>query len=134
MNKDFFYEERMKIIESIEEMQQYSIQLKGKGKILANVSTTGFLHKGHMHLVDIAKKNADEVVLNIDHVDSYRKFQLEPNIYDEYLEKYRTEQLDKDLELSRQHGVDIFFHPDIRKVYISQINPIHVNIKKANLY
>ena len=130
MNKDFFCEERMKIIESIAEMQQYSIQLKGKGKILANVSTTGFLHKGHMHLVDIAKKNADEVVLNIDHVDSYRKFQLEPNIYDEYLKKYRTEQLDKDLELSRQHGVDIFFHPDIRKVYISQINPIHVNIKK----
>ena len=44
----------MKIIESIIEMQQYSIQLKSKGKTLANVSTTGFLHKGHMHLVDVA--------------------------------------------------------------------------------
>ena len=64
----------MKIIESIEEMQRYSIQLRGKGKTLANVSTTGFLHKGHLHLVDIAKENADEVVLNIDHIDTYRKF------------------------------------------------------------
>ena len=75
----------MKIIESISEMQQYSIQLKGKGKTLANVSTTGFLHKGHMHLVDIAKENADEVVLNIDHIDPYRKFKLEPDKYDKYL-------------------------------------------------
>jgi pantoate--beta-alanine ligase len=119
----------MKIIESIEEMQRYSIQLRGKGKTLANVSTTGFLHKGHMHLVDIAKENADEVVLNIDHIDPYNKFKQEPSKYDQYLEEYLTEQLDKDLELSRQHEVDIFFHPDIRKVYVSQTNQIHHNIK-----
>jgi len=119
----------MIIIESIEEMQQYSIQLKSKGKTLANVSTTGFLHKGHMSLVDIAKENADKVVLNIDHIDPYNKFKQEPSKYDEYLEEYLTEQLDKDLELSRQHEVDIFFHPDIRKVYVSQTNRIHYNIK-----
>jgi len=119
----------MIIIESIEEMQQYSIQLKSKGKTLANVSTTGFLHKGHMSLVDIAKENADKVVLNIDHIDPYNKFKQEPSKYDQYLEEYLTEQLDKDLELSRQHEVDIFFHPDIRKVYVSQTNRIHYNIK-----
>ena len=120
----------MKIIKSISEMQQYSIQLKSKGKILANVSTTGFLHAGHMHLVDIAKENADEVVLNIDHIDPYKKFRQEPHKYDEYLETYRTEQLDKDLELCEKHGVDIFFHPDIHEVYVSQTNQIHSNIKK----
>ena len=120
----------MKIIESIIEMQQYSIQLRGKGKILANVSTTGFLHKGHMHLVDVAKENADEVVVNIDHVDPYRRFKQEPHKYDEYLEEYLTEQLDKDLALCEKHGVDIFFHPDIHKVYISQTNQIHSHIKK----
>ena len=120
----------MKIIESIEEMQQYSIQLKSNGKTLANVSTTGFLHKGHLRLVDIAKENADEVVLNIDHIDTYRKFKQEPHKYDKYLDEYRTEQLDKDLELCEKHGVDIFFHPDIHKVYISQTNQIHSNIKK----
>ena len=120
----------MKIIESIIEMQQYSIQLRGKGKTLANVSTTGFLHKGHMHLVDVAKENADEVVVNIDHVDPYRRFKQEPHKYDEYLEEYLTEQLDKDLALCEKHGVDIFFHPDIHKVYISQTNQIHSHIKK----
>ena len=120
----------MKIIESIEEMQRYSIQLRGKGKTLANVSTTGFLHKGHTHLIDIAKENADEVVLNIDHIDTYRKFKQEPHKYDQYLEEYRTEQLNKDLELCEKHGVDIFFHPDIHKVYVSQTNQIHSNIKK----
>jgi len=120
----------MIIIESIEEMQQYSIQLKSKGKTLANVSTTGFLHKGHMSLVDIDKENADKVVLNIDHIDPYNKFKQEPSKYDQYLEEYLTEQLDKDLELSKQHGVDIFFHPDMRKVYVSQNTQIHSNIKK----
>ena len=130
MNKDFFYEERMKIIESIEEMQRYSIQLRGKGKTLANVSTTGFLHKGHLHLVDIAKENADEVVLNIDHIDTYRKFKQEPHKYDQYLEEYRTEQLDKDLELCEKHGVNIFFHPDIHEVYTVQAYKVHANIKK----
>ena len=120
----------MIIIESIEEMQKYSIQLKCKGKTLANVSTTGFLHKGHMSLVDIAKENADEVVVNIDHIDPYKKFKQDPHKYDEYLEEYRTEQLDKDLELCEKHGVNIFFHPDIHKVYVSQPNQIHSNIKK----
>lgn len=120
----------MIIIESIEEMQQYSIQLKCKGKTLANVSTTGFLHKGHMSLVDIAKENADKVVLNIDHIDPYNKFKQEPNKYDQYLEEYITEQLDKDLKLCEKYRVDIFFHPDIRKVYVSQTNRIHSNIKK----
>jgi len=132
MNKDFFYvRNRMKIIESITEMQQYSIQLKSKGKTLANVSTTGFLHAGHMHLVDIAKENADEVVLSIDHIDPYLKYRHEASdIYDKYLKGYKTKQLDKDLELSKQHGVDIFFHPDMRKVYVSQNTQIHSNIKK----
>ena len=120
----------MKIIESIEEMQRYSIQLRGKGKTLANVSTTGFLHKGHLHLVDIAKENADEVVLNIDHIDTYRKFKQEPHKYDQYLEEYRTEQLDKDLELCEKHGVNIFFHPDIHEVYTVQAYKVHANIKK----
>ena len=120
----------MKIIESIEEMQQYSIQLKSNGKTLANVSTTGFLHKGHLRLVDIAKENADEVVVNIDHIDPYLKFKQELHKYDKYLEEYRAEQLDKDLELCEEHGVDIFFHPDMRKVYVSQPNQIHSNLKK----
>ena len=120
----------MKIIESIEEMQRYSIQLRGKGKTLANVSTTGFLHKGHLHLVDIAKENADEVVLNIDHIDTYRKFKQEPHKYDKYLDEYRTEQLDKDLELCEKHGVNIFFHPDIHEVYTVQAYKVHANIKK----
>ena len=118
----------MKIIESIEEMQRYSIQLRGKGKTLANVSTTGFLHKGHTHLIDIAKENADEVVLNIDHIDTYRKFKQEPHKYDKYLDEYRTEQLDKDLELCEKHGVNIFFHPDIHEVYTVQAYKVHANI------
>ena len=70
------------------------------------------------------------LVVNIDHIDPYKKFKQDPHKYDEYLEEYRTEQLDKDLELCEKHGVNIFFHPDIHKVYVSQPNQIHSNIKK----
>ena len=53
----------MKIIESIDEMREYSQQLKRDGKTIASVNTGGILHKGHMSLVKVAKENADIVVL-----------------------------------------------------------------------
>ena len=46
----------MKIIESIDEMQKYSQQLKRDGKTIASVATDGYLHDGHMSLVRLPKK------------------------------------------------------------------------------
>jgi pantothenate synthetase len=41
----------MKIIESIEEMREYSQQLKNDGKTIGLIDTEGCLHDGHMFLV-----------------------------------------------------------------------------------
>ena len=43
----------MKIIESIDEMREYSQQCKRDGKTIASVDTAGDLHEGHMSLVKI---------------------------------------------------------------------------------
>ena len=51
----------MKIIESIDEMREYSRQLKREGKTIACIATEGYFHDGHMSLVKIAKENADVV-------------------------------------------------------------------------
>ena len=100
----------MKIIESVEEMREYSQQLKREGKTIASVETAGDLHEGHMSLVKIAKENADVVILSIGHVISYVRYSEE---YEERLKKYRQTNFILDIELCQSHGVDILFHsPD----------------------
>ena len=100
----------MKIIESVDEMREYSRQLKREGKTIASVETAGDLHKGHMSLVKIARDNADVVILSIDHVIDYVRYSEE---YEERLKKYRQTNFILDIELCQSHGVDILSHsPD----------------------
>ena len=54
----------MKIIESIEEMREYSRQMKCQDKIIASVDTEGYLHDGHMSLVKIAKDVGTNIVVS----------------------------------------------------------------------
>ena len=56
----------MRIIKSIPEMHEHCKQLKRDGKTIASVDTSGILHKGHMHLVEVGKENADVVIVNVD--------------------------------------------------------------------
>ena len=55
----------MKIIKSIKDMQKYSRSQKQEGKKVAFVPTLGALHHGHLSLLDIARKNADILVVSI---------------------------------------------------------------------
>ena len=64
----------MKFIESIEEMREYSQQMKREGKTIAAVGTESYLHDGHMSLVKVAKENADIVVLSGFHTLFYFHF------------------------------------------------------------
>ena len=57
----------MKIITSIEEMRNYSTDLKSQNLSISSVDTDGRLHEGHMALVKIAKEKSDIVVVNVGH-------------------------------------------------------------------
>ena len=110
----------MKFIESIQEMQEYSRQLKREGKTIASVDTDAYLHGGHKALVKIGKENADVVVLNAGHSVDYRVKSVEA--YDEALFNYRKDTFEKDLELAKSYGVDVYFYPSMKELYVDELS------------
>ena len=115
----------MKFIESIEEMQEYSQQLKHEGKIIGSVGTEGELHDGHMSLVKNAKENADVVVLDIAHTLDY--FRCSTEKYKTQLKVYEQDYLEKDIELCKLNNVDVFFLPSMNDLFFD-IPPLNISI------
>ena len=57
--------EKMKVIESIKEMQAHCESLRLSGKKISFVPTMGYFHEGHLSLMKEARKTADHVVVSI---------------------------------------------------------------------
>ena len=55
----------MQIVKSPKKMQKICRELKRKGRIIGFVPTMGYLHKGHLSLVRIARKRSDILVLSV---------------------------------------------------------------------
>ena len=99
----------MKIIETIREMQSWSLAEKLDGRRVAFVPTMGNLHDGHLALVDEAKNRADRVVVSI----FVNPTQFGPN---EDLDKYpRT--FEQDRQKLESKGIDVLFFPAVDEVY-----------------
>ena len=93
----------MKIISSPKEMKEFSASMKAEGKKIALVPTMGALHNGHLSLIDIARQNADIVVVSI----FVNPTQFGPNEdYDKY-----PRQLQADAEKCEEHNADVIFAP-----------------------
>jgi pantoate--beta-alanine ligase len=99
----------MKIITSIEEMQQTSRSLKQAGKSIAFVPTMGYLHEGHASLLTEGRKQGDILVLSI----FVNPIQFGPS---EDLDHYPRD-LERDSRLARECGVDIIFTPAASEMY-----------------
>lgn len=98
----------MQIITTVKNMQTLSSELRRKKKI-GFVPTMGFLHKGHMSLVEVAMALSDIVVVSI-FVNSK---QFGPS--EDYLTYPRD--LEHDKQLLKEKGVDILFCPDTKDMY-----------------
>lgn len=94
------------------EVTHHYVALKGllrSKKRVAFVPTMGNLHAGHLHLVEVAKRHADCVVVSI----FVNPLQFGPN---EDLDRYpRT--LAQDCEKLEAAGADIVFAPEVVEVY-----------------
>jgi pantoate--beta-alanine ligase len=99
----------MKTISSIEEMQFFSTESKHKNLSIAFVPTMGFLHEGHLSLIENAKKYADIVVVSI-FVNS-KQF-AENEDFGSY-----PRDLKRDSELCEDKKVDILFIPEVDEMY-----------------
>lgn len=97
----------MKIITSISELEEKIAQYADQE--IGFVPTMGFLHEGHLSLVEEAKKENDIVVMSI----FVNPLQFGP---DEDFERYPRD-TQKDSALAEAHGVDILFLPQVDDMY-----------------
>ena len=99
----------MKIIEHPSEMQVFSNTIRKTDQTIGFVPTMGYLHKGHISLLDAARKNCDQVVLSI----FVNPTQFGPG---EDLSVYPRD-LPKDFKIAEKAGVDIVFTPTDNGLY-----------------
>ena len=99
----------MIVIEQAREMQRYAEALRRKGKRIAFVPTMGFLHRGHLSLMEDGKKRGDCLVTSI----YVNPTQFGPA---EDLAKYPRD-FDMDCRLCRGVGVDAIFFPSNGEMY-----------------
>ncbi len=99
----------MRIIKRVAEMQQYALQLRAAGKTIAVVPTMGYLHAGHMSLLDNARPRADVLVVTV----FVNPTQFGPN---EDLDKYPRD-FEHDCQLCEAHKADIVFAPEADEMY-----------------
>jgi pantoate--beta-alanine ligase len=99
----------MNIIKTIKEIHTYTRTAHASGKTVAFVPTMGYLHEGHLALVDTARKNADIVIVSI----FVNPTQFAPN---EDLDAYPRD-FERDCKLCETRKVDAVFAPEPQEMY-----------------
>lgn len=99
----------MELFHSAADVREWSLRQRAAGKRVGFVPTMGYLHDGHLSLVDHAKKNADVVVVSI----FVNPTQFGPN---EDFESYPRDE-ERDLQRCRERGVDVVFFPSVAEMY-----------------
>jgi len=99
----------MRVIEKIAEMQSWSDRMRAEGKRIGFVPTMGYLHEGHLSLVDRAKEMSDVVVVSV----FVNPTQFGPS------EDYRNypRDLKRDVRLVEERGGDVVFCPSAEEMY-----------------
>ncbi len=99
----------MQEITSLSDMRAWTRAEQARGRRVGFVPTMGFLHEGHLRLVDRAKELADRVVMSI----FVNPLQFGPQ---EDLARYPRD-LARDRTLAAARGVDCLFVPDTAAMY-----------------
>jgi len=99
----------VKVIPTVEQMQERAESLRQGGRRIACVPTMGFLHDGHLSLMRLARRRADVLVVSV----FVNPAQFGP---EEDFETY-PRNLERDLELCAKEDVDIVFTPKTGALY-----------------
>ena len=100
----------MKVISSVKEMQESADHIRREGRRIGFVPTMGYLHEGHLSLIDISRQNSDVVVVSI---------YVNPTQFGrgEDFSRYPRD-LNRDRGMAEQRGVDILFVPSDSEMYL----------------
>ena len=101
----------MEVLRTNDEMTKWREERYRKGQIVGFVPTMGYFHKGHLALMEEALQRADEVVVSI----FVNPTQFSPG---EDLDQYPRD-LERDLKLCRDLGVQAIFAPEVEEMYPS---------------
>ncbi len=99
----------MEIIKSVSEMQQWVASVRDAAETISFVPTMGFLHQGHVSLLDEGRRRGDKLVLSI-FVNPTQFGQGED--FEDY-----PRDLQQDSQLAEQAGVDVIFAPTAKQMY-----------------
>ena len=99
----------MKIIESINELKSFTGSLKKAGKTVGFVPTMGYLHEGHISLVNASVRDNDITIMSI----FVNPIQFGPN---EDFERYPRD-MEGDSKKAEEAEVDVLFIPAVREMY-----------------
>ncbi len=99
----------MKVITTITEMQAIINKQKFQEKSIGFVPTMGFLHEGHLTLLNKARHDNDIVVLSI----FVNPLQFGPK--EDYAEYPRD--FERDCALAESEKVDFLFYPSVQEMY-----------------
>lgn len=99
----------MKVVTKIPEIKDFVTQRKKEEKKIGFVPTMGYLHEGHLKLIDECKKVVDIVIVSI--FVNPAQFN-DPKDYDKY-----PRDTERDLKLCQEKGVDLVFLPDVEEIY-----------------
>jgi len=99
----------MKILDKIEDVRSFVKEEKEKNKLVGLVPTMGFLHQGHLELVNKSLVDNDLTIVSI----FVNPAQFGPN---EDFESYPRD-FNKDVSLLEEKGVECVFAPDVAEMY-----------------
>ncbi len=104
----------MKLFYKIDDLRVYLRERIQEKKTIGFVPTMGYLHDGHISLIDKAVKENSIVVVSI----FVNPTQFGPNEdYDTY-----PRDLDRDLKILKEAGADVIFIPEIKEMYPEKHN------------
>jgi len=99
----------MKIIETIQQLREELSKYKRQGHTIGFVPTMGYLHQGHLSLVEQSKKENDQTVVSI----FVNPAQFGPG---EDFDRYPRD-LQMDEQLLKELAVDVVFYPAVKEIY-----------------
>ncbi len=115
----------MQVVHTISEVRDHVARARREGKRIGFVPTMGFLHRGHLSLVEESKRHAGYQVMSI----FVNRIQFnDPKDFASY-----PKDLERDFDLARGAGVDLMFVPDDGEMYRNNLTFVDVEILTKNL-